>query len=567
MTVQRAGLAENVVRPHIQRPARRRCLAAVIVGGIDQRNAVVVRPELEIAHPGQFRAEIRVRSRRRIQYRVRLAFQRLQDITAEQPRHIVGLLVRNDGHIPIRRAQVIISKTVRGHDGLVLRGDTIHQEFQLGSHGTDRIRPDDGNTVIRVDIPLKQKIAASVRFRIQGASHIIHRSRYRWRIIRIHIQIADRQHIDIRAVFERGIELAATESQVADHPVSIHRNGRVFAEIERCLRQRGRVRVSQRHAAGIEIHLAGETAACAGSEIERIRFRTHRNLQLPVTFEPVIERIGIPVRTIDQQGSLRRDIDRSAAGRSRSRQTKRPVADLRTAVIRIVSGQGECTVTGLFHLSRPADDTTVGQIVTPVENDTARIGDIARNASARSAIADRKRSRIDRRRAGISLVGRQCQDAIALFAHASVAADDAAKSDIVAPVENDSTGICNIADNDAVCSAIPDLKRPGIHFRPTRIGVDPGQGQRSVTILHEVPTAIDHTAVSDIVTPVENDRTFIGDVARITACRASIADLQASRRDRRRTGKGICPCQRQGSSFQIDRSRIPCDNTTEVSAV
>ena len=111
------------------------------------------------------------------------------------------------------------------------------------------------------------------------------------------------------------------------------------------------------------------------------------------------------------------------------------------------------------------------------------------------------------------------------------------------------------------------MKRPGIHFRPTRIGVDPGQGQRAVTILHEVPTAIDYTAVSDIVTPVENDRTFIGDVARITARCAAIAYLQASRRDCCRTRKGIFPRQHQRSSCQIDHSRIPCDNTTEVSAV
>ena len=126
-----------------------------------------------------------------------------------------------------------------------------------------------------------------------------------------------------------------------------------------------------------------------------------------------------------------------------------------------------------------ADDATKGDVVGAVECQRGIVGNVAHDAACRAAIADLQRAGIDRRAAGIVVVGRQDQRATAGLDDRPDAADDAREGRGVAAVEGQGAAVQDVADDAAAGTAIAKLQGAGRDRGAAGVGVRAGQDERA----------------------------------------------------------------------------------------
>ena len=149
------------------------------------------------------------------------------------------------------------------------------------------------------------------------------------------------------------------------------------------------------------------------------------------------------------------------------------------AGIGVRSGEVGRTRTVLLQRAGAGDHAAEGDGIGAVEGERPVIENIAHNRTGRPAIAELQRSGVDRRAAGVGVVGRQDGRSGAVLVHSARAGDHTAERQCVRTVEREYRVVENVAGDRAGCSAIAELQCPGADRRAAGIGIVAGQSQRA----------------------------------------------------------------------------------------
>ena len=114
----------------------------------------------------------------------------------------------------------------------------------------------------------------------------------------------------------------------------------------------------------------------------------------------------------------------------------------------LFAGEDQSTAASLGERAGAADDAGIGQRVAAVEDECAVVDDVAGHAARGAPVAELQRAGADRRNARVGVVARQRQRIGAALGERAVAADNAAKGEVVAAVEVERAVVDDVAGDD-----------------------------------------------------------------------------------------------------------------------
>ncbi|MNS85977.1 hypothetical protein D3C72_1198590 [compost metagenome] len=168
-----------------------------------------------------------------------------------------------------------------------------------------------------------------------------------------------------------------------------------------------------------------------------------------------------------------------------------------------VAGQDQCARAQFACAARTGYRTRVDEVVRPVEDQAALVGNVAGDGPGGAAIAHLQRARVDQGVARKSVLAGQHQRARASVAQLARAAHRTAEHHAVATVKGQcgAAGDIHVAGNAARHGAVTNLQGARVDERHTGIGIRPDQRQRARAFLGQAARAGQVARQGEIVCP------------------------------------------------------------------
>src|SRR5208337_4025709 len=184
----------------------------------------------------------------------------------------------------------------------------------------------------------------------------------------------------------------------------------------------------------------------------------------------------------------------------------------------------------------------------------------AREGGGVGAVAELQSARVNDGAASVSVVRSQNQSATTQLHQATRAADDHAYGHSIAPIKGQGSVVGDISGDASTRSAIADLKRARANGCAAAVSIGAGQDRRPGPNLGDTARATDRSGKSKRVASIEGKNAIVGDIPSNASTRSTVTELQCSSTDRRTTGVGIVPGQRQRAAAQLYQATGAADD-------
>ena len=162
--------------------------------------------------------------------------------------------------------------------------------------------------------------------------------------------------------------------------------------------------------------------------------------------------------------------------------------------------------------------------IIPVEKPDEDVGGVIN----RPTHSDFEGSIVDRRDAGVGVVGGEGERAIAVFGYRAGAVDTAGVGGVIRAVEAEGGVVCDVAGDGTARATIADREPAGGNGCAAGVGVVGGEGERAIAVFGYRAGAVDGIGENQIVGTVDRKIPVVEDVPSDRARRAAIAELQGA---------------------------------------